>query len=143
MNVAEVNTVFTLKSTKRHIHVQMNGAPNRQLQKQSVIITTAINALKRDIPSLDDEACCRFIIDLVKQDEKKLASVSGSDIDKETEDILATFEESEMKEYAQALQSHDDIGVMDWDKIIECVWHEMWPKLGSIMKGILRLNKKE
>eukprot|EP01083_Nonionella_stella_P054254 143265_1 len=41
------------------------------------------------------------------------------------------------------MQSNDNIGAVDWDKIIECVRHEMWPKLGSTMKAILRANEKE
>eukprot|EP01083_Nonionella_stella_P112252 329976_1 len=119
---------------------------------KQVTITAAINALKLDIPFLDDDECYRIIIRLIKQNDglnlmddynTKHASENDGDINKETEDLLATFGESEMKTYAQTLQSNDDIDVIDWNKIIECVRHEMWPKLGSIMKGILRANKKE
>eukprot|EP01083_Nonionella_stella_P293558 998383_1 len=109
------------------------------ISKQSTI-TGAINALKRDVPFMNDEACFHIITALVKEDDDLLliddyntnrVSDSDADINQETEDILATFDESEMKDlYVQTLQTNDDIGVMDWNKIIECVKHEMWPKLG-------------
>eukprot|EP01083_Nonionella_stella_P174898 607598_1 len=126
----------------------------KQTITEQSTITAAINALKLDIPFLDDEACYRFIIGLLKHDDiaglnliddynTQHASESDGYINRETEDMLATFTHSEMKEYAQTMQSNDNIGTMNWNKIIECVRHEMWPKLGSIMKGILRANKKE
>eukprot|EP01083_Nonionella_stella_P313891 1128631_1 len=126
----------------------------KQTITEQSTITAAINALKLDIPFLDDEACYRFIIGLLKHDDiaglnliddynTQHAPESDGDINRETEDMLATFEQSEMKEYAQTMQSNDNIGAVDWDKIIECVRHEMWPKLGSIMKAILRANEKE
>eukprot|EP01083_Nonionella_stella_P313023 1121750_1 len=127
---------------------------NKQLVAAESTVTAAINALQRNIPFLSDhdDACYQIIMDLLQEDEDlnliddynaKHTPKSDEDINKKTDDMLETFVANEMKEYAQTLQSHDDIGVMDWDKIIECVRHEMWPKLGSIMKGILRLNKKE
>eukprot|EP01083_Nonionella_stella_P126615 383324_1 len=124
------------------------------ITKQSTI-TEAINALKHDVSFTSDDACYYIIIGLLKEDDnlnlvddynptRAPKGDSDGDINKETEDILETFDESEMKElYTQVLQSNEEILVMDWNKIIECVKHEMWPKLGSIMKGILRSNQKE
>eukprot|EP01083_Nonionella_stella_P126616 383325_1 len=122
------------------------------ITKQSTI-TEAINALKHDVSFTSDDACYYIIIGLLKEDDnlnlvddynptRAPKGDSDGDINKETEDILETFDESEMKElYTQVLQSNEEILVMDWNKIIECVKHEMWPKLGSIIKGIL--NSKQ
>eukprot|EP01083_Nonionella_stella_P040066 108948_1 len=124
----------------------------KQLVASQSTVTAAINALQRNIPFLNDDACFHIIMDVLQDDDdlnliddynSKYTPKSDEDINKKTDDMLETFDANEMKEYAQTLQANDDIGVMDWDKIIECVRHEMWPKLGSIMKGILRLNKKE
>eukprot|EP01083_Nonionella_stella_P157109 509652_1 len=123
----------------------------KQMVAAQSTITAAINALQRNIPFLNDDACYQIIMELQKDDglnliddyNAKYTPKSDEDINKKTDDMLETFVANEMKEYAQTLQSHDDIGVMDWDKIIECVRHEMWPKLGSIMKAILRANEKE
>eukprot|EP01083_Nonionella_stella_P082684 228284_1 len=124
----------------------------KQLVAAQSTVTAAINALQRNIPFLSDDACYRIIMDLLQEDDDldliddyntKHTPKSDDDINKKTDDILATFDANEMKEFAQTLQANDDIGVMDWDKIIECVRHEMWPKLGSIMKGILHANEKE
>eukprot|EP01083_Nonionella_stella_P083159 229783_1 len=126
----------------------------KQTITEQSTITAAINALKLDIPFLDDETCYRIIIGSLKQNDiaglnliddynTQRASESDGDINRETEDMLATFAHSEMKEYAQTMQSNDNIDTMNWNKIIECVGHEMWPKLGSIMKAILRLDTND
>eukprot|EP01083_Nonionella_stella_P071508 192100_1 len=110
----------------------------KQIVADQSTITAAINALQRNIPFLSDDACYQIIMDLVQEEDglnliddynTKYTPKSDEDINKKTDDMLATFDANEMKEYAQTLQSNDDIGDMDWDKIIECVRHEMWPKL--------------
>eukprot|EP01083_Nonionella_stella_P299276 1015905_1 len=124
----------------------------KQVITNQPTITTAIDALKHDIPFLHDEACYHLIMDILKQNthlqlindyNTKRVPESDTDIDRETDDMLATFDERELKEYTQTLQSNDNICVMDWNKVIECVNHEMWPKLGSIIKGILRKKGEE
>eukprot|EP01083_Nonionella_stella_P307389 1080143_1 len=104
----------------------------KQLVAAQSTVTAAINALQRNIPFLSDhdDACYQIFMDLLLEDDdldliedynSKHTPKSDEDINKKTDDMLGTFDANEMKEYTQTLKSHDDIGAMDWDKIIECV----------------------
>eukprot|EP01084_Bolivina_argentea_P262891 444770_1 len=63
---------------------------------------------------------------------------------KETENIEASSKILISDEKKQETETFDDINLcsqnfrMDWMKICECVSHEMWPKLSSIIKSIIR-----
>eukprot|EP01084_Bolivina_argentea_P210685 358506_1 len=99
------------------------------------------------------------LIDNFKGDESDANSINT-----ETENLIQSFEHDDVLQLRKTLMSDDEqnneietyenktdksllistdsamhIGFkMDWMKICECISHEMWPKLSSIIKSIIR-----
>eukprot|EP01084_Bolivina_argentea_P039562 73109_1 len=130
-----------------------------QIVKNETTIFDAINALKKQLRFMNEEALYNMIIDLLKCN-KHLPLIDNykndlNDIDninEETENIMKSFEPNELIQLRTSLMTdnnkHNHIKthenqsfVMDWMKVCECVSHEMWPKLSSIIKSIIREKK--
>eukprot|EP01084_Bolivina_argentea_P018660 34714_1 len=89
--------------------------------KQYPNISDAIHAVKKQLPFMHEETISNLITDFI-QHKKNHHSIKLDVENKFNEnDPIASFK-------------------MDWMKICECVSHEMWPKLSSIIKSIINEN---
>eukprot|EP01084_Bolivina_argentea_P123599 219036_1 len=129
-------------------------------------ISDAIDTIKNKLPFMNEETLYNIIIDLLKYnkhlsliDNFRHESSNNDSINKETEDLIKSFHPNELTQLHNVLisdeEKNDNISTdekqkhvasllnfkMDWMKICECISHEMWPKLSSIIKGIIRKKK--
>eukprot|EP01083_Nonionella_stella_P288014 980326_1 len=115
------NTRIKLRKIMLQSKKQTDTKPNSNLQKAALILCGLYRAHGWDI-----------YYELTHDLRNVLSFTNHNKMTSEVKEL-------EMKQsYVQTLESND-IGGMDWNTIIECVKHEMWPKLGSIMKGIKQL----
>eukprot|EP01084_Bolivina_argentea_P048006 88488_1 len=126
----------------------------KTVEKHSTI-SNAVTDLKQQLPFMSDDAVYNMIVDLLKHNKhlKLLDDYRNNsndiDINEETERLLSSFDQNDLTDLQQTLHEinkNDNPSTtidftMDWTKICQCVTHEMWPKLASIIKSLIHKNQ--
>ena len=79
----------------------------KQIVSKHSKVSNAVNELQQQLPFFNDETCYNMIIDAAKHNKLQLiddhnevnSNDDDNDINKETEDILSSFTNDEIKEY--------------------------------------------
>eukprot|EP01084_Bolivina_argentea_P027417 50972_1 len=118
-------------------------------------IENAVNALYQKLP-FSKQTCYNIVNDLVEENDENKDKYN--DINEHTEIIISSFDDNELHEMQQiftadnypSITTNNKINTaatkqvirINWNHIIQCVNHEMWPKLGSIIEAIINNKDK-
>eukprot|EP01084_Bolivina_argentea_P086492 156345_1 len=148
----------TQTNTASQIHLDIEA-----IARDHATISDAINTLKKQLPFIDEETLYKIITGLLKYnkhlsltDNFQTELVDNDTANEEAEDLIKSFHPDEITKLQDLLMSDEEkthypndekqehtskeTFKMNWMKICECVSHEMWPKLSSVIKGIIREN---
>eukprot|EP01084_Bolivina_argentea_P258400 435624_1 len=144
-----ITLAFLSMSHKQTSKSKQIYANIKEIIKNEKTVLDAMNAIKNELPFMNEEAAYNVIIDLLKY-RGDLSDIDS--INRETENLMESFEDNEVAQLRETLMFHDEKNEndthnvllsaqsfqMDWMKICECISHEMWPKLSSIIKSFIR-----
>eukprot|EP01084_Bolivina_argentea_P258401 435625_1 len=140
-----ITLAFLSMSHKQTSKSKQIYANIKEIIKNEKTVLDAMNAIKNELPFMNEEAAYNVIIDLLKYntDLKLTDNFRGdlSDIDsinRETENLMESFEDNEVAQLRETLMFHDEKNEndlllssksfqMDWMKICASISHEMWP----------------
>eukprot|EP01084_Bolivina_argentea_P200532 342903_1 len=122
---------------------EINATINKHLT-----ISSAVNELTQKLPFSEEmydnmimSNYNKMVNELTKHDQNIKWFHSNDDINKQTDDIISSFNEDELSQMKQIMQSdktNDQIKFyMNWDHICNAIQHEMWPKLANIVRAVI------